>query len=137
MSSSDEEVASPQLGASSSKDHQPVAPMLSESDDDDFVIKKLRNNKRPRDASCSKDRQPVTPDASESNDGDDSAKKKTRKYKRPRILWDRVVSIEKGVEAEMDDDERKAVIIHLGFGRFGCKCQVKITENSNFHLLET
>ena len=37
----------------------------------------------------------------------------------------------------MDDDERKAVIIHLGFGRFGCKCQVKITENSNFHLLET
>jgi hypothetical protein len=23
------------------------------------------------------------------------------------------------------------------FGRFGCKCQVKITENSNFHLLET
>ena len=64
-------------------------------------------------------------------------KKKTRKYKRPRILWDRVVSIEKGVEAEMDDDERKAVIIHLGFDRFGCKCQVKITENSNFHLLET
>ncbi len=23
------------------------------------------------------------------------------------------------------------------FGRFSCKCQVKITENSNFHLLET
>ena len=70
MSSSDEEVASPQLGASNSKDHLPVALMLSESDDDDFVIKKLRNNKRPRDASCSKDRQPVTPDASESDDGE-------------------------------------------------------------------
>ena len=68
MSSSDEEVASPQLGASSSKD--PVTPLDSESDDDDFVIKKLRNNKRPRDASCSKDRQPVTPDASESDDGE-------------------------------------------------------------------
>ncbi len=23
------------------------------------------------------------------------------------------------------------------FGRFSCKCRVKITENSNFHLLET
>ena len=70
MSSSDEEVASPQLGASSSKD--PVTPLESESDDDDVVIKKSRKNKRPRDASCSKDRQPVTPDASESDEDSSS-----------------------------------------------------------------
>ncbi len=62
-------------------------------------------------ASSSKDRVPVTPNASESDDGDDSAWKKTRKYKRPRVKWDSVVSITKGADAEMDDDERKAQIL--------------------------
>ena len=57
-------------------------------------------------ASSSKDRVPVTPNASESDDGDDSARKKAQKYKRPRVKWDRVVSIAKGAEGEMDDDEQ-------------------------------
>ena len=63
-------------------------------------------------ASSSRDRAPVTPNASESDDdGDDSARKKARKYKRPRVKWDSVVSIAKGAEGEMDDDERKAQIL--------------------------
>ena len=62
-------------------------------------------------ASSSKDRAPVTPNASESDDGDDSARKKARKYTRPRVKWDRVVSIAKGADAEMDDYERKAQIL--------------------------
>ena len=66
MSSSNEEVPSPQLGASSSKDLPPVTLIGSESDDDDVV------------------------------------KKKTPKYKRPRVKWDRVLSITKGPDAEMD-----------------------------------
>ncbi len=49
--------------------------------------------------------------ASESDDGDDSARKKARKYKRPRVKWNSVVLISKGAEAEMDDDERKAQIL--------------------------
>ncbi len=60
-------------------------------------------------ASSSRDLAPVTPNASESDDGDDSARKKARKYKRPRVKWDIVVSI--GADAEMDDDERKAQIL--------------------------
>ncbi len=63
-------------------------------------------------ASSSKDRAPVTPNASESDDGDDSAKKKAQRYKRPRVKWDRVVSILKGADTEMDDDERNAQILH-------------------------
>ena len=62
-------------------------------------------------ASSSKDRAPVTPNASESDDGDDSARKKARKYKRPRVKWDSIVSIAKGAEGVMDDDERKAQIV--------------------------
>ena len=131
MSSSDEEAPTPQLGASSSKDRPPVAPMVSESDDDDVVIKKSRKNKRPRDASCFKDRAQVTPEGSESDDGDDSAKKKARKYKRPRVLWETVVSIAKGAEAEMDDDERKEQIaqgarafMEAEIGRASCRERV-------------
>ncbi len=71
MSSSDDEVPSPELGASSSKDRPPVTPIVSESDDDNVV------------------------------------KKKIPKYKRPRVKWDRVLSITKGPDAEMDDDEKK------------------------------
>ena len=61
--------------------------------------------------SSSKDRAPVTPNASESDDGDDSARKKAPKYKRPRVKWDRVVSITKGADTEMDDDERHEQIL--------------------------
>ncbi len=61
-------------------------------------------------ASSSKDRAPVTPIGSESDD-DDVVKKKTPKYKRPRVKWDRVLSISKGQGAEMDDDESNALIL--------------------------
>ena len=72
MSSSDDEVPSPQLGASSSKDRQPVTPIGSESD------------------------------------GNDVVKKKAPRYKRSRVNWERVLSITKGPDAEMDDDQRNA-----------------------------
>jgi hypothetical protein len=75
MSSSDEEVLSPEFGASSSKDHSPVTPIGPESD------------------------------------GDDGVKKKGPKYKRPRVNWERVLSITKGPEAEMDNDDRNAWIL--------------------------
>ncbi len=52
-------------------------------------------------ASSSKDLAPVTPNASELDDGDDSAKKKVRRYKRPRVKWDRVVSITKQTQRWM------------------------------------
>jgi hypothetical protein len=48
MSSSDEEVASPQFGASCSKDLPPVTPIVSESDDDKVVKKKTQQYKRSR-----------------------------------------------------------------------------------------
>ncbi len=57
-------------------------------------------------ASSSKDCAPVTLNASES-DSDGGTKKKTRKYKRPRVNWEGVLSITKGADAKMDDDERK------------------------------
>ena len=75
MSSSDDEVPSPQLGASSSKDRPPVTPIGFESD------------------------------------GDDVGKKKAPRYKRPRGNWERVLSITKGPDAEMDDDQRNARIL--------------------------
>ncbi len=56
-------------------------------------------------ASSSKDRAPVTPITSKS-DSDGVTKKKDRKYKRPRVKWDRVLSITKGADAEMDEDAR-------------------------------
>ena len=148
MSSSDEEASSPVLGASSSKDRAPVTPLESESD------------------------------------SDDCGKKKTPKYKRPRVQWNMVHFFVKGADAEMDDDERKLQIeqgarafMEAGHvykvpghkagptdcglwkqskewtadggdtktcvfkcplsGRFGCKAEVKITESTGYHSLET
>ncbi len=69
MSSSDEEVFSPQLGQSSSNDLAPVTPNESESECNDL------------------------------------APKNGRKYRRPRVKWVRVLSINKGVDAEMDYDQ--------------------------------
>ncbi len=53
---------------------------------------------------------PVTPIGSKS-DGDDVVKRKAQKDKHPRVKWDRVLSIAKGPDAEMDDDERNALIL--------------------------
>ncbi len=75
ISRSDEEVPSPELGASSSKDRPPVTLIGSKSDENDGV------------------------------------KKKTPNYKRPRVKWDRVLSISKGPDAEMDDDEKNARVL--------------------------
>ncbi len=60
-------------------------------------------------ASSSKDCASVTPIASES-DFDGGAKKKVRQYKFPRVKWDRVISITKGANAEMDDEARNVQI---------------------------
>ena len=60
-------------------------------------------------ASSSKDCASVTPIASES-DSDGGAKKKVRQYKFPRVKWDRVISITKGANAEMDDEARNVQI---------------------------
>ena len=48
MSSSDEEAASPVLGALCSQDHVPVTPLHSESESDDGAKKKCRNYKCSR-----------------------------------------------------------------------------------------
>ena len=48
MSSTDDEVPSPVLGASSSKDLAPVTPLASESESDDGEKKKVPKYKRPR-----------------------------------------------------------------------------------------
>ncbi len=37
--------------------------------------------------------------------------KKGRKYRRPRVQWVRVLSIDKGVDAEMDDGQIKAQVL--------------------------
>ena len=156
MSSSDEEVQSPELGASSSKHRPPVTPMVSESDEDDY----------------------------------DDVKKKTPKYKRPRVKWETVLTITKGPDAEMDDDQRNAQILDAArafmessklyklpghksnasdrglwkvvkewttgpstaednlktrvtvlrcplSGRFNCQCQIKITDSPEYTQLET
>jgi hypothetical protein len=60
-------------------------------------------------ASSSKDCAPVTPIASES-ESDGGAKKKVRQYKFPRVKWDRVLSVKKGANAEMDDDAQNVQI---------------------------
>ena len=60
-------------------------------------------------ASSSKDFAPVTPIASES-DSDGGAKKKFRQYKFPRVKWDRVTSITKGTNAEMNDEAQNVQI---------------------------
>ena len=148
MSSSDDEVPSPQLGASSSKDRPPVTPIESELDGNGLV------------------------------------KKKAPRYKRPRVNWEKVLSITKGPDAEMDDDQRNARILDgarafmessklyklpghksnamdLGMlklikqwpadegqsmvsvyrcplsGRFNCPCQIKVTDTPAYQLLET
>ncbi len=80
-------------------------------------------------ASSSKDRVPVTPNASESDDGDDSARKKARKYKRPRVKWDRVVSIAKGAEAEMDDDARKVQIAQRSPSIYGSTQDLQVARS--------
>jgi hypothetical protein len=131
----------------------------------------------------SKPTAPVTPDESESDpdDAEEEEKNVDHSYARPRIMWVRKLTINKG---EMDDDEAKEKIAggarafmessglfklpgqrtnatdcglwKLGrdwwcYGgktrvllykcplarRFECKCQVKITENLHYRLLET
>ncbi len=72
MSSDDEEVTSPVLGAQSSKDHALVTPLEPDSEFDDY------------------------------------AKKKTLKYKRPRVEWKRVLAFTKGADAVADEDEIKS-----------------------------
>jgi hypothetical protein len=59
-------------------------------------------------AMCSKPTAPVTPIGSESDPDDAEKKKKVdHSYARPRIQWDKMITINKG---KMDDDERKEII---------------------------
>ncbi len=57
----------------------------------------------------SKKTAPVTPDGSESDpdDAEEVEKKADHSCARPRIQWDRIITINKG---EIDDDESKEII---------------------------
>jgi hypothetical protein len=104
MSSSQDEAQSPELGASSSKD--PPPPLESrQTESDDFTMptkKSMQQNlnvisqvkgippNTELGASSSKDL-PSGSDSESDDSEDDSAVKKCRSYKRPRIQWDNIL----------------------------------------------
>jgi hypothetical protein len=60
-------------------------------------------------ASSSKDL-PSGSDSESDGSEDDSAVKKCRSYKRPRVQWDNVLYFVKGDETTMDEDEMKSQV---------------------------
>ena len=147
MSSTDEEAPSPVLGASRSKDHAPVTPLQSESESDDGRKKKAPKYKRPRVEWTTILNIPKGADAEMDEDDlwarvKDAAREFMEASKVFKIYGHKSSATDLGMwkmmkfwPADSGTTEVRVFKCPLA-GRFGCKCEMKVTEAASYVKLE-
>ena len=147
MSSSDEEAPSPVLGASSSNDQAPVTPLQSESESDDGRKKKAPKYKRPRVEWTTILNISKGADAEMDEDDlwarvKDAAREFMEASKVFKIYGHKSSATDLGMwkmmkfwPADSGTTEVRVFKCPLA-GRFGCKCEMKVTEAASYVKLE-